>query len=97
MKDSTLRTRMRDYLIVTTMQSHNNDFESVIAHWRTVVGVDVDADYSNAVKLGQLLHYYVIAMHPAGLASAAKAARLTVKSIADNYHTTARAILGTAY
>lgn len=97
MKDSTLRTRMRDYLIVTSMQSHNNDFESAIAHWRKIVNQDVDANYTNAVKLGQLLHYYVIAMHPRGLASAARAARLTVKRVADNYHTNARAILGTAY
>jgi hypothetical protein len=97
MKDSTLRNRMRDYLVVTTLQAHNNDIDAAVAHWTTVTGQTVDAHYTNAVKLGQLLHYYVTAMHPTGLASAAKSARLTVKRVADDYYASARGILGTAY
>lgn len=97
MKEATLRNRMRDYLVVTTMQSHNDDMDAAIAHWTRVTGQSVNQDYPNAVKLRQLLDYRVFAIDPAGLASSVKTARLTVKRIADDYHTRARAILGTAY
>lgn len=97
MKRSTLQQRMRDYLIVTTLQTHNNDFAAAVAHWRGVLGDTGELGGTDKQQLIILLHHYVSNMHPDGLASAAKSARLTVKSVADHYFNEARYALGTIY
>lgn len=97
MKRSTLQQRMRDYLLVTTLQSHNNDFDAAVAHWQRVLGDTAEFTGTPKQHLIILLHHYVSNMHPDGLASAAKSARLTVKSVSDHYFNEARFALGTIY
>lgn len=97
MKQSTLRQRVRDYLLVTTLQSHNNNFADAVAHWKGVLNDTTELNGTDKQNLIILLHHYVSNMHPDGITSVAKSARLTVKSVADHYFNESRFALGTIY